>query len=319
MEQKDGNQLFDFSQVLLQNSANSEREEMNESKQMLFKKYLGDQRQIQKFNELKTMLNFHRQTSDDAISSNYPNSSHSTIRDFTSSSLASAANNSPSTINLEDSGDDWRELDRAIHNENSSSPFNYDNIDDRRFDRVKEFQKLWRRPDDEQMGRDLLTQQKLMENFFFVNNERSDQDILDSDYQKSNEMGNISDSSPSTVISLSHKRSDSIPMKLSPRRITIPDQSSPSAAETSPMSSLRSGNFSKDHYELATKFGSVIKTMRKPGHHVGPVRNPTCLCETCKRWMLERDQVQNRERAYSFGETPITRSNFWRRNNRYYV
>lgn len=292
-------QLFDFSQVHhLQNSANSEREELNESKQMLFKKYLGDQRQIQKFNELKSMLNFRRQASDDAISSNYPNSSHSTIRDFTSSSLASVANNSPSTIVLDDDGDDWRD-----------PPFNFDN-DDKRFDRVREFQRLWRRPD-EQIGRDLLTQQKLMESFLFVNDDISD-------YQKSNEMGNISDSSPSTVISLSHKRSESIPMKKSPRRTTIPDRNSPSA-QISPISSHRSGNFSKDHYELATKFGTVIKTMRKPGHHIGPVRNPTCLCETCKRWILERDQVQNRERAYSFGETPITRSNFWRRNNRYYV
>lgn len=290
---------------------------------MLFKKYLGDQRQIQKFNELKTMLNFRRQTSnDDAISSNYPNSSHSTIRDFTSSSLASAANNSPSTLifdgdNNYNNDDDWRDLDKAIQNENFITPLNYENIDDKRFARMKEFQRLWRRPDDvDEIGRDLLTQRKLMENFLFVNNHD------DVDYQKSNEMGNISDSSPSTVISLSHKRSDSIPMKLSPRRIiptTSDRQHSPSTETVSQMSSLRSGSYSKDHFKLAEKFGSVVKTMRKPGHHVGPVRNPTCLCETCKRWILERDQVQSRERAYSFGETPITRSNFWRRNNRYYV
>jgi hypothetical protein len=48
----DDENYIEFSRVLMQNNAN-EKEEVNESKQMLFNKYLGDQRQIRKFNELR--------------------------------------------------------------------------------------------------------------------------------------------------------------------------------------------------------------------------------------------------------------------------
>lgn len=303
---EDDEKLFDFSRVLAQ--GDNEREEVYESKQMLFKKYLGDQRQIQKFNELKTMINLRRQVSDDIISSNYANSSRSTIRDFTSSSIASAVANSPSTVITEDNGD-WHDLDLAIHSGNFLQSPQVNEKDDKGFDRYREFSRLWNRSSEEPEN-DLLKQHKLMENFMFTNKQ-----FDGGNYQKLNEIENISDSSPSTVISLSRKKNERVsPMK--PIKVIIPEQSS----DYSPLSTIRSGsNYSRDHYELATKFGSVIKTMRKPGHHVGPVRNPSCLCETCKRWVLEREQNQPRERAYSFGETPITRTNFWRRNNRYYV
>lgn len=318
--EQDDDQLFDFSRVLLQNSAN-EKEEVNESKQMLFKKYLGDQRQIQKFNELKSLLHFRRQASDDAISSNYPNSSYSTVRDLTSSSLASAVGNSPSFVNIDDS--DWKELDVAIQSGNFITPTGSFQKWDKgiELDKMRDFKRLWRRP--EEHGNELLMQHKLMENFLFVNQQRAELDqsgnFSESDhshYQKSNELGNISDSSPSTVISYSHKKmiSDEIPTRISK---TPSERKSMEASTVS--SSMKSGTYSKDHLQLAEKFGNVMKKMRKPGHHVGPVRNPTCLCETCKRWVLEKDQVQGRDRAYSFGETPITRTTFWRKNNRYYV
>lgn len=320
-QEDDDQQLFDFSRVLLQNSAN-EKEEVSESKQMLFKKYLGDQRQIQKFNELKSLMHFRRQTSDDAISSNYPNSSYSTVRDFTSSSLASAVGNSPSIGNFEDSLE-WKELDAAIKTGNFITPASSFQKFDRNQDlmQMKEYKRIWSEP-----GNDLMMQHKLMEGFMFPtkSNQRLESDqsgnYSGSDHslsipKSSNEMGNISDSSPSTVISYSHKKSKSetIPIKIITTEHT-PDRKS---IETS--TSLKSGTYSQDHLQLAQRFGSVVKTMRKPGHHVGPVRNPTCLCETCKRWVLDREQVQGRERAYSFGETPITRTTFWRKNNRYYV
>jgi hypothetical protein len=320
-EQDDDNQeqlLFDFSRVLQQNSTN-EKEEVNESKQMLFKKYLGDQRQIQKFNELKSLMHFRRQPSDDAMSSNYPNSSYSTVRDLTSSSLASAVANSPSIVTFDDC--DWKDLDVAIQAGGGfiTPSESFHNAAADRSDelmKMKEFKRLWSEP-----GSELLKQHKQMENFSFPNKFENSGNFSESDnsfrYQNSNELGNISDSSPSTVISYSHKKyvNESIPINVITE--VTPDRKSVAASTVS--SSLKSGNYSKDHLQLAQKFGSVLKTMRKPGHHIGPVRNPTCLCETCKRWVLERDQVQGRERAYSFGETPITRTTFWKRNNRYYV
>lgn len=300
--------------MLLQNNAN-DKDEVNESKQMLFKKYLGDQRQIQKFNEMRSLLNFRRDLSDDAISSNYANSSYSTVRDLTSSSIGSAVPNSPSTVFEDEST--WKELDGAIKAGNFLTPAGsfkkWDKCEE--LQKMRQFERLWNR--DEDPARDLLSQTKLMENFMFVNKQRMDSDnsnISESDhsfnYQKSNELGNVSDSSPSTVISYSHRKGIPI-VAVTPER-KVDNLSSLS-------SSLKSGSYSKDHLALARRFGPVVKTMRKPGHHVGPVRNPTCLCETCKRWVLDRETVQGRDRAFSFGDTPITKSTFWRRNNRNFV
>lgn len=288
----------------MQNSAN-EKEEVNESKQMLFKKYLGDQRQIKKFNELRSLLSFRRDISDDAISSNYANSSYSTVRDLTSSSIGSGVPNSP----FEDAESTWNELDGAIKAGNFITPVgSFKRWDkDEEMLKMKQFERLWSREGDP--TRDLLSQHKLMENFMLVNKNRGDSDnsgnISESDHNF--QLGNISDSSPSTVISYSNRKKtrESPEKKLEEIR--------------SMSSSVRSGTYSKDHLALAKRFGSVIKTMRKPGHHVGPVRNPTCLCVTCKRWFMERDQVQGRDRAFSFGDTPITKTTFWKRNNRNYV
>lgn len=310
--------LFDFTRVLMQNSAN-EKDEVNESKQMLFKKFLGDQRQIQKFNELRSLLHFRRDASDDAISSNYANSSYSTVRDLTSSSIGSAVAHSPSTV-YEDSESTWKDLDVAIKAGNFMTPVGSLKQWDKSEEllKMRQFERLW--SCENEPVRDLMTQHKLMENFMFTNKQRLDSDhsgnFSESDHSfiKSNELGNISDSSPSTVISYSYKKTKTEPI---PVLNETPEIKTQDVRSMSP--SLKSGNYSQDHLALANKFGSVIKTMRKPGHHIGPVRNPACFCETCKRWVLEREQVQCRGRAFSFGDTPITKSSFWKRNNRHYV
>lgn len=304
----------------MQNTAN-EKEEVNESKQMLFKKFLGDQRQIQKFNELRTMLHFRRDNSDDALSSNYANSSYSTVRDLTSSSLGSAYANSPSTV-FEEHESPWQELDHAIKMGNFVTPIGSFNKWDKNeeFRKMKQFERLWSR--EEEPAKDLMTQQNMMENFLLKGKQRKDSDqsgnITESDhsftYQKSNEMGNISDSSPSTVISYSQRKKVS---EAIPEVAKTPERKLEEIRSKS--SSLKSGSYSQDHLALARKFGSVVRTMRKPGHHIGPVRNPACLCETCKRWVLEREEGQGRGRAFSFGDTPIMKSTFWKRNNRFYV
>lgn len=301
----------------MQNSAN-EKDEVNESKQMLFKKYLGDQRQIQKFNELRSLLHFRRDASDDAISSNYPNSSYSTVRDLTSSSIGSVLANSPSA-SFEESDMGWKELDVAIKAGNFITPVGsfkkWDKCEE--LQKMRQFERLWSREDEPQ--RDLMTQHKLMENFKMPGKQRVDSDnsgtVSEADFQKSNELGNISDSSPSTVISYAHRKVKAEAIPVVEEKVEQSFQREPSSMS----SSLKSGTYSNDHLALARKFGNVVKTMKKPGHHVGPVRNPTCLCETCKRWTLEREQVQGRGRAFSFGDTPITKTSFYRRNNRFFV
>lgn len=53
----------------------------------------------------------------------------------------------------------------------------------------------------------------------------------------------------------------------------------------------------------ATKFGPVIKGLRKPGHHIpGPARNPHCTCDHCRRYFEKQQEPEiGRARAFSLG------------------
>lgn len=53
-----------------------------------------------------------------------------------------------------------------------------------------------------------------------------------------------------------------------------------------------------DHIIKASRFGAVISAFRKPGHHIGPSKNPTCSCEHCRRYFED----QARERSCSLSE-----------------
>ena len=53
-----------------------------------------------------------------------------------------------------------------------------------------------------------------------------------------------------------------------------------------------------DHIVKASVFGRVIAAFRKPGHHIGPAKNPSCSCDHCRRYFEER----SRDRSRSFCE-----------------
>lgn len=42
-----------------------------------------------------------------------------------------------------------------------------------------------------------------------------------------------------------------------------------------------------DHILKASIFGAVVNAFRKPGHHIGPSKNPSCSCEHCRRYFEE--------------------------------
>lgn len=44
------------------------------------------------------------------------------------------------------------------------------------------------------------------------------------------------------------------------------------------------GGLKSEHFDKAGTFGHVLPVVRKPGHHVGPIRNQHCLCEHCQRY-----------------------------------
>ncbi|XP_020712070.2 serine-rich adhesin for platelets [Athalia rosae] len=51
-----------------------------------------------------------------------------------------------------------------------------------------------------------------------------------------------------------------------------------------------------DHLVKAEKFGRTVGAFRKPGHHVGPSKNPSCSCEHCRRF-FEGDGPRGRSRS----------------------
>lgn len=52
-----------------------------------------------------------------------------------------------------------------------------------------------------------------------------------------------------------------------------------------------------DHIVKASKFGTVINAFRKPGHHIGPSKNPTCSCDHCRRYF--EDEARGRASSLS--------------------
>ena len=50
-----------------------------------------------------------------------------------------------------------------------------------------------------------------------------------------------------------------------------------------------------EHIVKASRFGRVVDTLRKPGHHVGPAKNPACSCEHCRRHF--EDSARRRSRS----------------------
>lgn len=84
------------------------------------------------------------------------------------------------------------------------------------------------------------------------------------------------------------------------RRFDMYHRPSPAISETS--NQAPPAGYSSEYLDKARKFGKVV-AVRKPGHHVGPTKNPNCSCESCQRWMAERFQI--RARAFSLGESTL--------------
>ncbi|XP_058834660.1 uncharacterized protein LOC131691920 [Topomyia yanbarensis] len=272
----------------------STKEEIHESKQMLLNKILGDQKDAGNFPSLEYLRHA---TSDDNISSNYAFSMLSTRRDITGSSLSSAL----------------AELDEAAAvNPNTSDKivahsdsFEYENSEDRY--RIHQMERLWGK----QTWKSPSVERKLLE----IHNPKrrqiseSDNNVSESDHsfvfdssevrphESVHSLNEHSDSSPSTVKSCSNRapsNADSSKRILHHALLTVSNSATfPPRSSWSPIE-----GYSSEYLALARRFGSLITAKRKPGVHMGPVRNPECQCEHCRRWMLEREGGP-RDRALS--------------------
>ncbi|XP_043474732.1 flocculation protein FLO11 isoform X2 [Leptopilina heterotoma] len=87
-------------------------------------------------------------------------------------------------------------------------------------------------------------------------------------------------------------------------RVTSPTSrvTSPTSRVTSPFTSRVTSPFTTsygektDHIIKASVFGRVVAAFKKPGHHIGPAKNPSCSCDHCRRYFDER----SRDRFRSF-------------------
>lgn len=59
-----------------------------------------------------------------------------------------------------------------------------------------------------------------------------------------------------------------------------------------------------DQLSKAQKFGTIVGAFRKPGHHVGPSKNPDCSCVHCRE---HYEGSAYRGRARSLGDMPLER------------
>lgn len=71
---------------------------------------------------------------------------------------------------------------------------------------------------------------------------------------------------------------------------------------------IKPGIYSDPRY-IAKKFGTVVPVFRKPGHHVGPAKNPDCLCDHCQKHL---ETVNYRTRTRSLGDGPVNPYYNWK-------
>ncbi|KAJ8877691.1 hypothetical protein PR048_022146 [Dryococelus australis] len=117
------------------------------------------------------------------------------------------------------------------------------------------------------------------------------------------DVGSLSDSSPSLY---KHVRRSIGPFG---SRSPSPPPAKVESSVTSPFTV-----FGKTTNQLlkAQKFGTIVGAFRKPGHHVGPSKNPDCHCEHCRRFY---EETGHRSRTRSVGDMPHDSPATWRANS----
>lgn len=338
-------------QFLIDNSTS--KDEINESKQILFRKHMGESDLSQQMtanptenNSTKNRFAIQKDVSEDGLSSNYPNSSRSTVRDMTSSSISSALASS-SAIYEELS---WKENDTngsgyqygadSISTAPSDS-LEYEHSTDRnRFLQIEhqwnqQTAKGWR-----SMGKErrFMLQQRKMIDFMHENEIQMLERTEDDDNSDNGRvlMAFEREASQEQASHAIYNNVTGMPKKQCCRAggIQQTDTSfsdttagkhkktlfTPSYSPSSQASSIRTTNttstMNDNPWKRAQKFGDIVMMTRgKNGRHFGPAKNPDCQCDHCRYWAAEREQFRNR--ALSMGDVPYNRSGFWLRRQQH--
>lgn len=104
--------------------------------------------------------------------------------------------------------------------------------------------------------------------------------------------GSLSDSGP-------HKFTHRMAIGPFGYRAPSPPPSKVATSVTSPFTNIPGKR--TDQLSKAEKFGKIVGTLLKPGHHVGPSKNPECACEHCRKYYEDSGY---RTRTRSVGDVP---------------
>ncbi|XP_063910011.1 uncharacterized protein LOC135127505 [Zophobas morio] len=205
-----------------------------------------------------------------------------------------------------------------------SDSFEYANSEDRlRIKKMEEFwknktcAKQWKSPHTER--RHLLQQKKIKE---YLEKRLSDKNLPKWESKESDSEGSDVSEKGWTFVKASKKqeeaKTESVPSQASSAQKTSSSSKSPSTIVIQQRLSLDPSlrapftivpGIYTNQRAIAKKFGSIVPVVRKPGHHVGPVKNPDCLCDHCQRHFMN---VGYRGRARSMGDPPAFDVQNWK-------
>lgn len=344
-------------QFLIENATS--KDEINESKQILFRKHMGESDLTRhmanptRISSTKNRFAIQKDGSEDGLSSNYPNSSRSTVRDLTSSSISSALASSSAVYEDLDS---WKENDNngsgyhygadSISTAPSDS-FEYENVTDRTH--ILQMEQLWNQQTAKgwrSMGKErrFMLQQRKMIDFMHENEkqmmERTEDDdnsdngrvvkAIETEASKEPQLchaiyNNVSGQpkkqccGPSDMLVGSIQLTDASFAESTPgkhKKILFTPSYSPSSQASSILTTNTASTVNGNPWKRAQKFGDIVMLARgKNGRHFGPAKNPDCQCDHCRHWAAEREQFRNR--ALSMGDVPYNRSGFWLRRQQH--
>lgn len=228
--------------------------------------------------------NLQNETSDNCISSNYPNSSRSTMRDLTCSSISSALANS-SSANISDVESSWKETEI---DETSNCPSDGDgngNGDDIFNNRLQPHstEKQWKQ------SHEIKTDHHPVERLKLIHQPMKSNETLKFEHLDVRK----------NAIRPEFSHSKNVDYSLSSDYYNLYTRSD-QLCRFIP-------GYTREYLLKAQKFGTVIRGIKKPGHHVGPAKNPDCQCEYCRRWFSQRSY--SRDRASSVDISFIDYSN----------
>lgn len=277
---------------------------------------LSDQAKMRKLHAMRNLSQVMRDVSNDTVCSGYPNSSLSTFRDATFSSISSAMASSSAVFEGTDFLKEADEIAAMLSNKRSflnkcedrpsilrSNVLNHSETE-RNFT-CKQNSHINKR----------RTQSNPSDS-----NDSSDDGLQEFIFHDISRMKNASSKSLDISNAESAETVRCFTSELMQKQNNLDLESELSINLSSPFKESQThilkaqflDFYSNDYLTRARKFGTLIRASRKPGHHIGPVRNPECLCEHCQRWLQEREHF--RERAVSVGDLmTMTRLLKWKR------